>query len=304
MFRVFILLAVFLPLSACASFKGVPRHYEDQEGALERFHAGIATARAQYEGARGQEATLRQARNDLIFNYMAIIDIRYTQYVSGLSSENSTINVAADSLSTAFNAAGAITSAGQTSQVLSALSATITGARDSIDKHALYDAAVPAVIAQMNANRLVVMNRLMAGSQLSTSEYPLSLAVLDIQSYYQAGTIHEASVALSAAASSDLEEAQKESVVLQREYFAPERQDKVRELIGLINALESAQLVVLTQSLNLNAAGLREDFADLNVNDQRQLLRQYLFSDQFDRTNDRVIERWTAAIRFAQLPQN
>ena len=90
-----------------------------------------------------------------------------------------------------------------TSQILSATSAGLTGAREAFDKEVLVDRTIQAFVSQMRANRDQVKARILVKLTKNIDEYPFLAALSDLESYRQAGTLTGALNGISEAASSN-----------------------------------------------------------------------------------------------------
>ncbi|MEM7524336.1 MAG: hypothetical protein AAF360_11375, partial [Pseudomonadota bacterium] len=88
----------------------------------------------------------------------------------------------------AVDTAGALTGQ-QASQILSAVSAGITGTQTAVQKDLLVDRTVQAFISQMRASRSVVKRRIILKLNAPAAIYPLQAAVSDLSDYRQAGTL-------------------------------------------------------------------------------------------------------------------
>ena len=85
--------------------------------------------------------------------------------------------------------AGAVSTVSSTQAILAAASAVVTGTKASFDKNAFYDSTIVALISQMNATRKDVLARIYSGLELNHKKYSLMKALIDVEDYFQAGTI-------------------------------------------------------------------------------------------------------------------
>ena len=75
------------------------------------------------------------------------------------------------------------------SQVLAGIAAFIIGGREAFQKEVLAERTVIAIHTAMRARRAQVRLRLRKGLRQSTDQYPLAVALADLNDYYDAGTI-------------------------------------------------------------------------------------------------------------------
>ena len=97
------------------------------------------------------------------------------------------LNAAGSLVSSAANVAGTLVSG--TAQALSATAAGLGGVGTSIDQKVFFDTTMPTLLATMVAQRKGVLVRIHEGLTHAIDAYPLTLALNDLDRYYQAGTI-------------------------------------------------------------------------------------------------------------------
>ncbi|MDG1207909.1 MAG: hypothetical protein P8Q48_25420 [Paracoccaceae bacterium] len=132
--------------------------------------------------------TTKRQRNEIIFARMAEIDALYFEYERALSTEPREYNFALALAGLAIGGAGSIASEGA-SQILSAASAGLTGARDAFQKEVLIERTTQAFVSQMRAARDLEKQNILLKLTASSETYPLQAAVSDLESYRQAGTL-------------------------------------------------------------------------------------------------------------------
>src|SRR5437899_1909788 len=72
---------------------------------------------------------------------------------------------------------------------LAASSAGIIGVKGAIDADLFYQKTMPALVAQMDAQRRTVLANILQGLSQGLDLYPLQQGLRDVDSYYAAGTI-------------------------------------------------------------------------------------------------------------------
>lgn len=102
---------------------------------------------------------------------------------------------------------GALVSGGA-SQILSGVSAFLTGSQQTFNKEVLFDRAMPVLLDQMVATRTAVKVRIFKGMGRSMEEYTLSNAMEDVETYFRAGSIPGSVTATSEDASKKKDEAE------------------------------------------------------------------------------------------------
>jgi len=129
------------------------------------------------------------ARNKFVTGRMTMMNIRYIQFIRSLTSEKELLDTAAALLTLSLNIAGASIAAASTKTVLAAISAGVIGSKEAVEKNYFFDKTIPALVAQMNAERKKALFPLLSGIRTkSLDEYPFAQAVTDLNEYYFAGT--------------------------------------------------------------------------------------------------------------------
>lgn len=291
-------------LSSCASVQGFPDRPDDVGKSLKALKEAysIETVLETYKNKTAAEK--RAYRNEVISGRMMTIDMQYSLYQKAMYSQSVGSNVGLDVVELGLGGAGALVGGG-TSQILSAVSGGIAGTQSSIDKTLFFDKTLPAILAVMNSERSTIRTRLEKGEQLSLTDYPITRALSDLETYYFAGTMPGAISQITAQAGEVQAEAE---VVLERtieaKYVNVEGQQKADELLGLVKDLDpgEAKNILLTPPSKLNqfvstAAGLSSGSAAVvRMTDQNaeDAIRRVLVLIK-DRQSEEY-QAWAAAI--------
>lgn len=185
-----IVLTIILALASCsAAYKGFPDRVVKPEEELETLKTFITTKTTEYNELDSiYELKRRGLRNEIINARIAAIDIQFSAFQQKLRGEGINLNVGTDIITLGLGAAGGLVSGG-TSQVLSATTTAVTGLKGSVDKNAFFEETMPALFAQMIAQRKKVLVRIRKGLNTSTSDYPLQQGTADLLDYKYAGSI-------------------------------------------------------------------------------------------------------------------
>ena len=112
---------------------------------------------------------------------------------------------------------------------MAAAYAVVTGTKTSFDKNAFFDSTVVALVSQMNASRKDVLARIYSGLELNHKQYSLMKALIDIEDYFQAGTIFGAVNAISELSGAQKVKADKKiEGILEGSYIKDLAGDKLR----------------------------------------------------------------------------
>lgn len=219
-----------------------------------------------------QERT-RDARNEVILARIAEIDILYFRYERDLTRELRESGFLLSLLGIGAGGAGALVSQGA-SQILSAASAALTGARAAFDSEVLVEQTIQAFQAQMRASRDQVRARILRKLAVGTDLYPLQAAIADLAAYRQAGTLTEALIAISddaqdSAKKAEVEVQRAEADLLSFAFNETPAGDRLGQYINRIDiaATEKQRRIGLVSSLieGQRARGLTDCDADPDV---------------------------------------
>ncbi|MGJ0507847.1 MAG: hypothetical protein ACR652_12140 [Methylocystis sp.] len=170
---------------------GPNQYMSDEE--LKRVVAADDLNRA---GVLDEALTSAQSRNQVITAKMFVIDHNYNVYESKLGKENEFANLATSIASLGVSTAGATIPVGQTTKVLAAVATGITGSKAAFDRDVLMTRTIQVVETQMRTDRANVAKLLRSRMSCSIDEYPLFMAMSDLDTYRQAGTLEYAMTSL------------------------------------------------------------------------------------------------------------
>lgn len=187
--RVGVILALLLAACGCTSIAGQSRpviSVATADSVLASYQ--VPAVLEAYQGKHGRAQRLY--RDEVIAAYLQAIDARYFVFRGKLGSEARTTQLGFDTV--IIGLAGAATLAPKAAGDLAAVSSGVIGLRGSVDRNVYFDRTLPALLATMDAGRLKVRTRVAEGQAKSTGEYPLNVALRDLQDYERAGTLYEA----------------------------------------------------------------------------------------------------------------
>jgi hypothetical protein len=249
-------LAVLLLLSGCASLKAYPERSVDPDAELKAMEKFLQpSAITQYDSQQDSDRnglSKRAWRNEVANARVRAIDLHFTTFQQRLFQEGVGLGIATDWVVLALNAAGSLVTG--PANALSAASAGIGGGRASFDKNAFFDKSMPTLLAAMVAKRKEVLVRIREGLTREIEEYPLGLALNDLDSYYNAGTIPGAliDIAETSGAAAKKADVQLESLLIVVP-VPPELQERRERAADFVKTLvnKADQLNALAKSLGL-----------------------------------------------------
>jgi hypothetical protein len=187
-------------------------------------------------------------RNPIVKDLIGLIDAEFNADWQAHHWGRAHADFWSDIMVLGVNSAAAATGGESVKTILALTSAGIVGTRLAFTKEFFREKTTEALVAKMQARRADKKREIFAKLQLTTREYDLPEAMIDIREYFQRGTIVDALVALSADAQASqklAEEKLRESreaeqnnprtwvVNLYRELLLlPESQDEVFEKVA------------------------------------------------------------------------
>ena len=153
------------------------------------------TLECQYYAASGPA---RQAlRDKIVYGRIHVYDIEFSLFVRALSANNNYFSVGSDFTALAFSGLAATTGTAATKAALATVSSGVLAANGAVNKDLFYQKTVPAIVAQMEADRARVEAVILTGIGKSDAEYPLARAQLDLDTLNNAGSLNSAVVTIT-----------------------------------------------------------------------------------------------------------
>ncbi len=181
--------ASIVVLAGCAPLLGYPRDPEDTDATLVGLQQYFNGAK-QKEYFDPRNAALREIiRNEIILGRMHAYDITFADFEKRLYGDGNAVSLGSDLTGLVLAGLTATMGGAGTKAALGAATAGVIGANTAINKDLYYEKTIPALLAQMEADRLTAKLPIVAGLKLSDAEYPLYQAYLDLDAYKDAGSI-------------------------------------------------------------------------------------------------------------------
>jgi len=120
---------------------------------------------------------------------MLAYDVAYETFKQQLLTEGNSVNTIGDLVVLALSGLGATAGTATTKAALAAASAGIVGAKTAISSDLFYQRTLPALIAQMDANRATAKAAILNGLSRPDTDYPLVRAFVDLQQLSDAGSM-------------------------------------------------------------------------------------------------------------------
>lgn len=176
-------------MSGCIpSVKGGPeRAFEPKEEARILKHQ-MPDLNLPYYYKSGEE-NRRIYRNQYITSRMAYIDIRYFEYERDLAKERQGVDFLSAMSIAGLTSADALVASAATKSALAQATALINAGQTNYNEKIQFKQTLNIFINQMKANRAKMSSQIYQNLSQSDADYPLPIAMSDLEQYYQAGTL-------------------------------------------------------------------------------------------------------------------
>ena len=189
-------------VAVCASAGGFPDRSQDVDARLASLTADYFLPDGDIlETYRNLSAADRRSyRDEVVYARMMATDLRFATFKKAIYNEGVATNLSLDIIGVGLGAAGAATTVESTSRILSALSGGIAGSTTAVNKNLYYERTLPALIALMDAERERIKADIFEGLGNSVDDYPLGQALVDLERYFEVGSIPGAIAAITTTA--------------------------------------------------------------------------------------------------------
>ncbi|MBY5643740.1 hypothetical protein [Rhizobium leguminosarum] len=128
-------------------------------------------------------------RDRIIQERVYFIDRAYSAYEASLTTERQSVGFLASATNIALTQTATLVSPIATKNILTGTAAALTGVHSAYNDEILLKETIQIIQSQMRANRSIVYTRIVLGLKRDDSDYPLYIALSDVEDYYRAGTI-------------------------------------------------------------------------------------------------------------------
>jgi hypothetical protein len=237
-------------LAACDSFRGAQQPIDPPAvtvASATRFapdEAILAFYSADDISRRG--LSRRQYRDQVVTLRLLAIDARYQAFVQELRGARAGVGLGADLLTLVLGGLGTFIAGDATKSILAAGTATVAGARVSFDKNLFYDQTLPAIVAQMDAERNRQLLVIRAGLAKEEDSYSLPDAFFDLSQLERLGSIETAIKRITESATSQAKQTSDELQTFQRtkSFVAPDMTKLRTTLLDRARALDDGKAIM------------------------------------------------------------
>ena len=199
---------VIMLLAGCSSLRGTPARYQSAPDVIAQINltaadlASLVTADTEIE------------RNAIQNRALAVIDLRYGEFVRNVAADRADSSAAAAGTALGASTAGAFVNSVQAKTNYALFAAAVIGGFGIVNKSYFYDKTVPALTAAMGAARASVLLRIRTNQAETIGQYGGTEALRDLEDYYSAGTVLTAIAEITTRAEDDRKSALEEIRVL------------------------------------------------------------------------------------------
>ena len=204
------LLAGGASVGGCSSIEGYQRRPEAIQVIANKREAFFGVKAEAVYNATVPEADRRKLRDRIIYGKMEVIEYDFEALERALNSTGNSVGLVGDLSVLTLTGIASTTGGEATKSALAALSSGVVGAQGAVSKNLYFQRTLPALLAQMDANRAKVQATIIASLiSKSDAEYPLSAAAIDLRRLIRAGSIPASVTQITEQAAKDKEEADK-----------------------------------------------------------------------------------------------
>jgi hypothetical protein len=206
-------------LPACDSIQGYPQDPENSSAVIASLSSYFDPSWDEKYDLSNDPDVRRRYRDVIVLSHMRAYDIEFDNFERGLYGQGNSLAVAGSLATITMGAVGGVAGAAVTKAALNSASAAVTEAEGAISKELYYQRTLPALIAQMEANRTNAKLNILAGIKQPDSVYSLVEAYADLESLKAASGIPMAISNVTQIASANAQDANDALQVVSRETF-------------------------------------------------------------------------------------
>lgn len=200
-----------LSLTGCSTLSGGPQPLLDEPQPVPSFSAACLTGDqkqsaqavlAEFECTEvswlsNDNQALKIQRNNVVTLRLLMINRRYDAWERRLVNETREGNFGSTLALLGLSGVGSVIKQGATSRSLATSATVVTGAREGFNRDILLDRTIAILMTQMRASRAKVKETILKRLGTPYEEWPIGLALADLEEYEHAGTVNSALMAVA-----------------------------------------------------------------------------------------------------------
>ena len=225
------LVCLFPGLLGCSpSISGGPDLRQYRSFSEEYFKQGYSQSRLNAYASEVDAGKKKSLRNSIVLSAMGSIDTKYAAFESAMTREGQQVPFVAEIASLGLSGAGTLVASAATKTTLAAVDTGLKGAKSAYDTNILAEKTVQFLQKQMRTNRNKVRSSIVGKLSLGVGQYPLELALIDVEQYATAGTIAAGLIGIDEKTSQGLTASEEAKVSEIFSYAPDENSAKIRAL--------------------------------------------------------------------------
>ena len=206
--RTLVLVGAVAILASCSAIQGYPHDPGNTSAVLASLQPYFDPSSENDYFKETDPTKRRQLRDMIVLSRVHAYDIEYDIFEKSLFSSGSSFSTGSDLTVLILSGLGATVGSATTKAALSAASAGVIGAQATISKDLYFQKTLPALLAQIEANRTKVELTIFSNLTQDDSKYSLLRANLDLEALKKAGGIPGAITEITQQAANATEKAQ------------------------------------------------------------------------------------------------
>ena len=187
--RLLIGVLLLLPFAACVSVGSQPRRPFPVATELDFLSVCCFKQETIDDCATKKD---KACRDKIVFGQLHAYDLVLSEFEDRLTRLSQGIDLTGDLVSGLASAAGTVVKGTQTKSIVSALSTFATGAKSSAEADLFFQKSITTIVARIEALRKEALVPILAGLLKEPTEYPLYLALEDVEGYFKAVNLMQA----------------------------------------------------------------------------------------------------------------
>lgn len=184
-----VLVLVAFAAAGCATIRGFPEPPATTDVAAPEVGYQLSPRAIRAYNAENDPKKKKELRNEIIDARMAEIDGKFEDFERALYSQGIGWGVGSDWFVLALTAGAAIAKTATAKTDIAAVATAVVGGQAAFDKRALFDKTLPALMAQMVANRETLRGIIRRSETLEVADYTWSVAESDLSHFEFAGSL-------------------------------------------------------------------------------------------------------------------
>ncbi|MCZ6771653.1 MAG: hypothetical protein O7G83_06655, partial [Proteobacteria bacterium] len=299
---IFSLICSLLILTGCGTFEnpGAPKLSFDVNKdimQLEEHFSNAASIEGYYKSGQ-----LKTDRNKFIIGRLVLINIHYIEFIRKFAVDKAQLDSAIDITTIGVDLAITLAGGASTKAILGAISAGLTSTKITIDKNFFQEKTVPVLVGEMNARRKEMLIPIIQGMVENVDVYRFEQAVIDLQTYYEAGTFIGALQSIqkdSGKKETEADEEIEEILEFQRQagFLAPDAVERTEKIIAKIQTLSESDAIALstqppTEDVNSELAVRNQDPEDKRFRERRAAIITLVTRARTDARTEGNLAAW------------